>query len=196
MPELTNLRHERFSQNLAMGMNAGPAYSGAGYKAIGHSADVAASRLLKNVDVRARVAELMAPALERTEVTVERVLKEMACHAFCDITEIFESDGGRLTIKDPRTLSEGLRRSITGVKVFRVGEKTTYEIRFANKQRALESLARHLQMFKETVLVENVFQEIQDMSDEELERRVAELDQAYRAEIRAIESLTVLYQVI
>ena len=182
MPELTNLHHERFSQNLAKGMNAGPAYSAAGYKAIGHSADVAASRLLKNVDVRARVAELMEPALKKTEVSVERVLKEMACHAFCDITEIFEPSGDRLTIKDPRTLSEELRRSITGVKVVRVGEETTYEFKFANKQRALESLARHLQMFKDTVVVENVFQEIQAMSDEELERRVTELDEACEAQ--------------
>ena len=186
MPELSNLRHERFSQNLAKGLNAGPAYSAAGFKAVRHSADVAASRLLKNVDIRARVAELMAPALERTEVTVERVLKEMACHAFCDITEIFESDGECLTIKDPRTLPEELRRSIIGVKVTRVGEMITYEFKFANKQRALESLARHLQMFKDTVVVENVFQEIQDMSDEELERRVDELDEACKAQKSAL----------
>ena len=59
---------------------------------------------------------------------------------------------------------------------------TTYEFKFANKQRALEGLARHLQMFKDTVVVENVFQEIQDMSDEELERRVAELDEVRKTQ--------------
>ncbi len=58
MPVLKNARHERFAQNLAKGMSAGPGYTAAGYKATGHSAEVAGARLLKNVEVRNRVAEL------------------------------------------------------------------------------------------------------------------------------------------
>ena len=49
---------------------------------------------------------------------------------------------------------------------------------FANKSKALDQLARHLQMFKDTVVVENVFQVIQEMSDEELDRRIRELEDA------------------
>ena len=53
-----------------------------------------------------------------------------------------------------------------------------YECKFADKLKALEGRARHLQMFKDTVVVENVFRVIQDMSDEELDRRLAELEDA------------------
>ncbi len=55
---LPNARHERFAQNKAKGMSTGPAYTAAGYKATGHSAEVAGSRLLKNVEVGNRIAEL------------------------------------------------------------------------------------------------------------------------------------------
>jgi phage terminase small subunit len=58
MPVLKNARHERFAQNKAKGMSTGPAYTAAGYKATGHSAEVAGGRLLRNVEVKARIAEL------------------------------------------------------------------------------------------------------------------------------------------
>ncbi len=54
-----------------------------------------------------------------------------------------------------------------------------YEYKFADKQRALESLARHLQMFKDTVIVENVFRIVNEMDDDELDRRLAELERAF-----------------
>ncbi len=58
MAILQNARHERFAQDKAKGKSTGPAYTAAGYKATGHSAEVAGGRLLKNVEVRNRVAEL------------------------------------------------------------------------------------------------------------------------------------------
>ncbi len=58
MPVLKNARHERFAQNKAKGMSIGLAYTAAGYKATGHSAEVSGARLLKNVEVRNRIAEL------------------------------------------------------------------------------------------------------------------------------------------
>ncbi len=67
-----------------------------------------------------------------------------------------------------------------GIKPVQVGEELQYEYKFADKQRALESLARHLQMFKDTVIVENVFRIVNEMDDDELDRRLAELERAYR----------------
>ncbi len=65
MPVLKNARHERFAQNLAKGMSTGPAYTAACYKATGHSAEVAGGRLLKNVEVRNRIAELQGSAAKQ-----------------------------------------------------------------------------------------------------------------------------------
>jgi phage terminase small subunit len=177
MPELKNLRHERFAQNIAMGMNATAAYAAAGYK----PSTAHASRLAVNGRVVERVRELTAPALARTEATVERVLEELTSLAYYDVTQIFDSNDGRITMKDPRTLPEDLRRSIIGIKPVHVGEELLYECKFTDKLRALECLARYIRMFKGTVVVENVFQVIQKMSDKELDRRLAELEIACKA---------------
>ena len=65
MAILQNARHERFAQNKAKGMSIGPAYTAAGYKATGHSAEVSGARLLKNVEVRNRIAELQGSAAKQ-----------------------------------------------------------------------------------------------------------------------------------
>ena len=127
------------------------------------------------------IAELTAPALAETGATVERVLEELTCLAFYNVTQILESDDDGLTMKDPRTLPKDLSRSMISFKPIQVGEKTSYECKFADKLRALEALARYLKMFNNTVVVENVFQVIQEMSDEELDRRLAELEIACKA---------------
>ncbi len=161
-----------------MGISPGPAYTAAGYEVTGNSAESAAARLFRNVQVKERYGELMAPAVEATAATVERVLKEMVRLAFYDMTAILESTNGRIAMKDPRGLPEDLRRAIVAIKPVEVGEKLHYECKFADKQKALDSLARYLQMFKDTLVVENVFSVVQEMDDDELDRRLAELERA------------------
>ncbi len=104
---------------------------------------------------------------------VERVLKEMVRLAFYDMTEILAvDDQGKVTQRDPTSLPEDLRRAIVGIKPVQVGEEHQYECKFADKQKALDSLARYLQMFKDTVIVENVFRIVHEMDDDELDRRL------------------------
>ncbi len=99
--------------------------------------------------------------------------------AFYDLTVIFASENGRLTMKDPRNLPEDLGRAIVGIKPVQVGDEMHYEYKFADKQKALESLARHLQMFKDMVIVENVFRIVNEMDDDERDRRLVELERAF-----------------
>lgn len=53
----------------------------------------AASRLLANSKVAARVAELRAPALAAASMSVERTLRELACVAYADPRRLFGQDG-------------------------------------------------------------------------------------------------------
>ena len=174
MPELKNTRHERFAQGIAKGLSATAAYAAAGYK----PSTAHASRLAVNGSIVERVCELTAPALAESEATVERVLLEMTRIAFYDPTQILDTVDDMIVMKDPRALPEDLRRAITAIKPVDAGKGLQYECKFADKLKALEGLARHLQMFKDTVVVENVFRVIQDMGDEELDRRLAELEDA------------------
>jgi phage terminase small subunit len=73
MPVLDNARHEAFAQHLAKGLSASEAYIKAGYA----DSRSAASRLLTNVNIKARLAELQSRAAERTIVTVEDIAKQL-----------------------------------------------------------------------------------------------------------------------
>src|SRR5688572_15743367 len=84
MPILPNPRHERFAHELANGHSASSAYAAAGYS--GHRAP--ASRLANRAEVQARVREILDSAAERAEVTLERVLRELARLAFANIGDI------------------------------------------------------------------------------------------------------------
>ncbi len=134
---------------------------------------------MRNVEVKNRIAELMAPAVKETQATVERVLREMTRLAFYDRTAVLEVHDGEIMMRDPNTLPEDLRLAIVGIKPVETSDGTMkYECRFADKQKALDSLARYLQMFKDTLVVENVFRIVSEMDDDELDRRLAELERA------------------
>ncbi len=77
MAKLDNPQQERFCREYVIDVtNQAAAAVRAGYSA--KTAASQASRLLKNVNVAARVAELQAEAAERCEVTVDNVLTELA----------------------------------------------------------------------------------------------------------------------
>lgn len=77
MPVLKNARHEKFAQELAKGKSQSEAYKLAGYDATGNAAETAAARLIRNVQVSARVLELKERAAERTIVTVESITQRL-----------------------------------------------------------------------------------------------------------------------
>jgi phage terminase small subunit len=60
-----------------LGKSQGWAYTEAGYSAGEMSAHANASRLLKNDSIKGRIAELGAPAVKRTQVSVESLLNEL-----------------------------------------------------------------------------------------------------------------------
>jgi Terminase small subunit len=74
-------RQEKFAQLIAKspktGMSITDCYLAAGYKTEGESAHAAASRLLGTVTVKARVDEILRPAVVRTRVSVESLLNEL-----------------------------------------------------------------------------------------------------------------------
>ncbi|WP_315737957.1 hypothetical protein [Bradyrhizobium sp. SZCCHNR1093] len=77
---LKNARHEAFAQALIHGAKngwtQGECYQRAGYRCSGHAAEVAASRLLRNVDIQRRKAELSAPkdAVRRANVSAAALI--------------------------------------------------------------------------------------------------------------------------
>ncbi len=73
---------------------------------------VSAARLFRIAKSRERYEELMAPAVEAVGLSVERVLKEMTRLTFFDMTAVLEVRGGKITLRDPASLPEDLRRGL------------------------------------------------------------------------------------
>ena len=176
MGVLRSIKEEKLCQNLATGMFADAAHTAAGYKPSTQNA----WKKCRQPRIVKRVGELTAPALAANQVTVDRVLKEFTRLAFYDMTQVLEVADGKIVMRDPASLPEDLRLAIVGIKPVQWGDQLLYECRFADKQKALDSLARHLQMFKDMVIVENVFRIVNEMEDDELDRRLTELERAFR----------------
>jgi len=78
MPALKNPRHERFAQAMARTADTAAAYRSAGYQSKGSAAQAAASRLLQDATVAARIAELRTmPAITLTLPEVPTTVPEV-----------------------------------------------------------------------------------------------------------------------
>mgnify|MGYP000083940312 CR=1 FL=1 len=179
MPVLSNPKHELFAQALAKGRIQVDAYAEAGYK----PHDSSAARLLGNVRIAARVAELAEKTALKAEIDIVRTLQELVRLGTSDIRQAFDEDG---QLKRPEEWSDEFAASVASIEVItRNGSEEApdqveyvHKIKMWDKNSALEKIAKHLGMFIERreVTVTHIYA---DMSDDELDR---ELSQALAGE--------------
>lgn len=155
MPTLSNAKHELFAQGLAKGLSASDAYASAGYK----ESRSAASRLSTNVNIERRVSELVGTGAAKAEVSVARVLHELARIGFSDIRNAFSPNGNLLP---PEEWDDDFAASVASVEVVsrntdmkdsdgRTVVEHVHKIKVWDKNSALEKIAKHLGMFIERV---------------------------------------------
>jgi phage terminase small subunit len=169
MPVLENPRHEAFAQGLAKGKTADDAYTLAGYRP--HRGN--ASTLRANQNISDRVAELLSSSANRAEITVTRVLKELARIGTADFRKAFDQEGNLLPIKE---WDDELAAAVSSIEVVtrglpgetndeldgqphggalarKRGAKVEYvhKVKFWDKNSALEKIAKHLGMFIERI---------------------------------------------
>lgn len=149
-------QREAFAVGLASGFTQAAAYRKAYPKSLQWKDATVwqkASLLAGDAKVRARVDELVGKAAKANEITVERVLKELARLAFFDVSSLVGADGRPLAIHD---MDEDTRRAITGLDVATVGNDMqgvgeVLKIKLADKRAALELIGKHLKMFVDRV---------------------------------------------
>jgi len=159
MPELANPKRERFCQEYLIDLNGTKAAERSKYSK--HTANEQAARLLANVSVKARIAELKAIRNERTRVTQDRVVKELAMLGFSDLQNYITIDPltGAIQAKGFEDMPPGESRALKAIKEDRAIKEdadgkgvTVYDkVSFTmhDKIRALEILAKHLGMLVE-----------------------------------------------
>ncbi len=118
------------------------------------TAAAAGARLLRNVKVAEYISERMKAREQRTEITQDRVLKELEKLAFFDPRKLFHENG---TPKDITELDDSTAACITGLDVAELhnsdGEFVGYikKYKLTDKKGSLELAGRHLGMWKDKV---------------------------------------------
>ncbi len=127
---------------------------------------------LRKPHIQKEIGRLNKDRSDKTEITVQRVLEELARIAFLDPKDIFDKDMDLLPLSE---MSEDARRAIAGIEtVSTVSDKdskyTTKKVKLINKDRALELIGRHLEMFTDRLKVdENIRIIVEDLRDSNID---------------------------
>jgi phage terminase small subunit len=144
MSKKLTAKQQRFVDEYLVDLNATQAAIRAGY-----SAKAAASigeENLRKPEIQAAIQQRMRAIQERTEVTAEKVVRELAAMAFYDPATIGDAQiNGPADIKK---LPEQVRRAIIGWGWDKHGNFT---LKLSPKTPSLDLLARHLGMLKDKV---------------------------------------------
>lgn len=135
--------------------NATQAAIRAGYAE--NSAQMQGSRLISKAIISNAISKKLRKMEEKTEITAERILKELSHMAFLDMRLAFNPNG---TLKPPAEWPDDIARSLastetlevfagTGAMRVKIGE--TQKVKIWDKTKALELLGKHLKMFTEKV---------------------------------------------
>lgn len=138
MARLTE-RQKRFADEYLKDLNATAAAGRAGYKDsnIGR-------QLITKPNVFAYIQKRIKDREQRTEITQDRVLQELAAIGFAKGTDYASiDDAGRVRLRPTNDLSQTQKAAVLGIKETQTG----VEVRLADKVRALELLGRHLGLF-------------------------------------------------
>ena len=146
----------RFVDEYMVDFNATQAAIRAGYKA--KTAHVIGAENLRKPKIAEEIARRQKDLQRRTEVTQDRVVKELARVAFADASDYvcvetltYENEDGTVSPiqvvspKDTDTLSDDQRAAIASIKQGANG----VEVKLCDKLKALELLGRHIGMFND-----------------------------------------------
>ena len=151
--------------------------AGYGVKNPAHKASV----LLRKENIREYLAKKVAAREEKLDLSAERTLEELARIAFADIrnavTWSVTEDGTDVVFKDSDELDPATAAAISEITQLKDGG---LKIKFHSKPQALNVLARHHGLIIDRSQVTHLHL-FRDMSDAELEKYEAELDDAARA---------------
>mgnify|MGYP000887682201 CR=1 FL=1 len=145
-------KQARFVEEYLVDLNATQAAIRAGYSK--KTAGQVSFNLLKKTEIQTAISEAQALRSKRTEITQDRVLKELAKLGFGDIRAIFSEDG---SLRHPNTMDDDAAARISSIEVVvrpvpgSQGQEVEHvaKIKAWDKLGALTQIGRHLGMFKD-----------------------------------------------
>lgn len=161
-----NAKQAAFVREYLLDLNATQAAIRAGYPA--RSARSKGAQLLANVNVAEAIQLALKNRAERVEVKADDVLRELLRLALVDVTDAFDEQGNLRPLKD---MPKDLRRAVSslewetvlgdtimtddGIEVQSAPIARVGKLKFWDKTKALEMLAKHLGLLTDKLDVEH-----------------------------------------
>jgi len=137
---------KRFVEEYIIDLNATRAAITAGYSK--NTATMQASRLLTKANVNEAIRNKIKERSNRTEVTSDMVLKELALIAFFDPRNLFDDNGKLKRVSD---LEPEIAKAIASIDAIKRKDGEEWvdvdKVKVNDKIRSLELLGKHLGMF-------------------------------------------------
>lgn len=149
---------KRFCDEYLIDLNATRAYKVAYSRCKkDETANVNGSKLLRNTKVQEYIAERMKEREQRTEITQDMVIKELAKIAFLDIRKLYTENGQLKNIADIDSDTAGAISQLETLEEYegygddreKIGD--TQKVKLLDKTKALELLGRHLGIFNDKI---------------------------------------------
>lgn len=174
-----NARRLAFCREYVIDHIAAQAAIRAGYTE--KSSRTTSTRLMANASIREEIARLEAQTNERLEITAERVRAEIAKIAFVDVSGIIDKfDGQKLIFKGLEEIPDNIKPAIKSIKQTSDG----IAVELWSKERALDMLAKHVDLYNADNWSSAPRVEVTELSDEEL---FGKIEKRYRALMSARE---------
>ena len=138
-------KQERFVAEYLVDLNATQAAIRAGYSK--RNADKIGSELLGKTRVAESIKEAQSRREKRTEITQDKVLREIALIAFLDARKVMSWGPRGVTFLDSDSLSEDVARCVVEASQTVTPHGGTIRVKMADKLSALKLLGEHLGIF-------------------------------------------------
>jgi len=138
-------KQRRFVDEYLVDLNATRAAKRAGYSE--RSAKGQGSRLLRTPAVARAIAKAQAKRAQRTGVSADKVVTELAKVAFGDPRKLFSWGPGGVVLRDSAELTDAEAALVSEVSETRTAAGGTRRVKLHCKMAALTALGKHLNLF-------------------------------------------------
>jgi len=142
-------KRERFCQEYIIDLNETQAAIRSGYSE--KTAGQQGARLFKDVNIKARIDQLLAERAKRCEVRQDDVIAELKRLGFSDMRNLAEWNSVQVKLKDSSELSDSDAACVESVSQTVSKDGGSLSIKLHSKTKSLELLARHLGILHDKV---------------------------------------------
>jgi len=153
--------HRRFVSEYVKDFNGAKAWIRAGHDVSLAVASTLANRVLRKVEVKALVRQHLEDQAAVAGLTVDLILREYMRLGLSDLTNLVRWVDGELVIKNSADLTPDVTAAISEISQTTIRKggdvvSTVIKVKLHSKTQALDSLAKHLNLFRDTVVNNNL----------------------------------------